>query len=537
MADPEDEWEDFDPDAEAEKERLADELARQRLERLSQQHDPMAIFDAIFGRSRGDSVIGLGSRRPLKDGGDPAPHYLCAVSVQDRRLMLPGIFRHQVDVTQYLLQNTLSPSALRGPADAYYRAVRDESALGTYKTYFEAKNKHVRELCALVVDLDVGRPGDISAGMALGAALDLAIAHKIPVPSLGALSGRGAYLWWLLRTDSKEPAPPLADHDNVTAYTLCVNALLRRLEFLKADSKAKRLANWYKRPGTIDTKTGNMVVYMTFGVNSLSNVPLYTLPTLMKYMDVELPVRERPALPPPEAVELVQVEPPTIQPKERTKARIRNVKPGKGGEPMRRRADEIKLLVEYRGGIAEGCRHFAAWYYFQAERSYLQKLYRDDPDRFKRAHREAVALVVALNKRFRPALSASELQAACKTDVAGKGWKAIARNRTVAESLNVTQTEVDGLGLRSLLPTGIAAERKKAAQAESLRKRTAKRELAEAVDRELVEHPDMSLQAIADKYGLGALKGRQYVRARRERLKRLGKLDAGGELLKDTPDP
>jgi len=218
-----------------------------------------------------------------------------AVTIEDRAKWLPSIFAHQVEQTQYMKQNTLERGALTRPYPEYL------DAIGTGKpVYFQAKTDKVYELASVVVDLDVGRgPDDLTAWDALAVVGNMTEAGELPLPSLAALSGRGAYLWWLLT--SEDGRPPLNNGDNRHMWNLVVNDLLRRTADLKGDANAKRLANWYKRPDTIDTNTGKRVIYLTFGVNHPAAVPRYRLPELMNALElhhapVELPA---PAVPAP----------------------------------------------------------------------------------------------------------------------------------------------------------------------------------------------------------------------------------------------
>jgi hypothetical protein len=484
------------------------------------EQPPLDIFDAIFGRSRAKAYIALGSRRltkPRIGEGSEAPHWLIPVPVKDRHEWLPKIFEWRIENTQYLMQNTLANTALLRSAQAYHDSLLGENQ----PLYFRAMNEHVCELTAAVVDLDVGREGDITAGTALGAVFDMCLSEKIPWPSLAALSGRGCYLWWLLREDEQEVAPPLATEDNRLAWTLCVEKLLNYLMELKADKNAKRLANWFKRPGTLDTKTGKTVVYMTFGVNNLSNIPLYTLAALVKRLDVQLPQE----LPAPAGETEIEFDDTPVAPGHRTKhirggrsGKPRKGKPGQGGQPFRQRAREIESLSEYRGGLREGCRHMAIWHYFQAVRSYFCKLYREEGTaRFNHAYREARVRAAKLNERFKPPLSRGELASACKATVSN-----LARNPTVVNDLMITKDEAVFLGFKSLLPTELVNEKYEQEQV-AARARSDKRQRDAAVDAALKASTGKpALTALGNKYGVT----KQFVRARYLRLVKRGELSS-----------
>lgn len=376
---------------------------------------PLAVFDLIYGRSDDDAIIAIGSRRPNRKG-DVAPRYFYPLRVRDRHALLPTLFEYCIEQTQYLMPNTLHQRALMGKTDTFFREGLDRE----HPEYFQAKNRYVHELCAITIDLDVGRGEGLTAGQALGCVFDLCLNHKMVWPSLVALSGRGAYLMFLLRNENSISPPPNTD-DNAACWKLIVNEMLHRLDSLSADPNAKRLANWFKRPGTIDTNTGNEVVYMTFGVNSLSNVPLYRLSHLMKVFGLHhepdpMAIDVRPA----QAKQLAPPTPTSIA-SQRSQRRepVRKVKAGKGGEPYKRRANEIELLSQHRKGIHEGLRTTTLFHYFQALRASLGMTYRSEPDGKARAHQKALAAALSLNQTFRPPPSRWRSQKSLRGEVRG----------------------------------------------------------------------------------------------------------------------
>lgn len=409
----------------------------------------MEIFDAIYGRSEEDSIIAIGSRRPDSDGGE-SPHFLYALRVKDREEMLPTIFEYLMEQSQYLVPNTLSDGALLGKPDEAFRAGLESRK----PEYFAVKNQYVKELCALHVDLDVGRPGGIQAGEALGKVMDRCLNLMLPTPSLAVLSGRGVYLLWLLR-DETTIRPPANTPDNCQCWKLIENEICNRLRDLQADPRALRLAQWLKRPGTVDSKTKKEVIYMTFGVGSLRNVPLYRLSELMCFFDLHHTAR------------LIDVAPSrkligaagggycqTVKDEQREP--IRKVRAGKGGEPWKCRCDEIERLSQHRRGMPEGVRLVTLWHYHQAMEKYLMTVYRDEASRGSRVHQEAVEATLRLNATFRPPLSVQEVLAKVCHRPSGRGK--LARNDTVAMDLAVTETEARVLGLSSIAPGRLKAQ-------------------------------------------------------------------------------
>jgi len=418
--------------------------------------DTTAAIDIMFGRCRPDALLAFGSRRPLKSG-EEAPHYLFTIPVRKREEWLPGIFQHQVEQTQYVLQNTLSTTALTRPLDAYLQAIETGRPL-----YFKASNRNVYELAALVVDLDVGRGADdLTAWDALAIVGNMTDAGDLPLPSLAALSGRGAYLWWSLTAE--DGRPPRNTPDNRAQWGLVIGELVKRTRNLKADPNAKRLANWYKRPGTIDTKTGREVVYLTFGLNHPAAVPLYRLPEMMEFLELHHAPAEVAA---PKAAEL---------PAPKAAAAPRRAKPATSGNPSaphQKRVEDLERLAQSRGGIQEGLRTFALLHYYQARRMYLSKAYQregvGDAERRSRSVREAQRDTHGFNRAYcRPPKDDEEVSKVF-SGLSGRGYRA--RGATVAEQLHVSREEAIALGLVSVVPAEVKQERAALQAAERARK-------------------------------------------------------------------
>lgn len=409
---------------------------------------PLDVFDAIYGRSDDDAIIAIGSRRPDKSG-DEVPHYLYPLRVRDRYEMLPTLFEYCIDQTQYLMPNTLHQGALLNKPDALYR----EGLKQGRPRYFKATNHYVRELCAITIDLDVGRPNTIKPGEAIGVVLQMCLDQKMVWPSLVALSGQGVYLMFLLR-DEDDLRPPANTADNRARWRLVLEEILSRTQNLEADHKAKRLANWVKRPGTIDTKTGKEVVYLTLGINALSNVPLYRLSGLMQFFGLHHEPAPKvidacghatiAAKQLPSSTDVVVRRAPRKEP-------VRKVRPGKGGEPYARRANEIELLSQHRKGMPEGQRTVTLFHYFQALRAQRLILYRNDDDGATRANQEAIDAALRLNQTFRPPLSGAEVRRACRV----KAGNRMARSTTIAMDLKVQQAEIRSLKLTSIMPPAL----------------------------------------------------------------------------------
>ena len=155
------------------------------------------------------------------------------------------------------------------------------------------KEKHLRSLTACYADIDSGRPESDEPGGALSwrqaqhQAEALADAGIIPQPSIMARSGRGVYLFWLLR-DEKEPTElPHAWPEKVELYKTCNRALNERLRAhqLPADKSAVDAARVLRVPGSIHRKALRRVRYV-IQLDDHGTGFVYTLPELAAALDV-----------------------------------------------------------------------------------------------------------------------------------------------------------------------------------------------------------------------------------------------------------
>ena len=183
---------------------------------------------------------------------------------------------------------------------AFYRAAPYKNKMTGLPDAWR-KEKYISKLTACYADLDCGRPESEDPGAALTwrqaqhdaeALADLGV---IPQPSIMARSGRGVYLFWLLR-DVKDPARlPHAWPEKVELYKACNRALNERLRshLLPADPAAIDAARVLRVPGSIHRKALRRVTYV-IQLDQDGRGFVYTLPDLAAALDLPAPGGELP---------------------------------------------------------------------------------------------------------------------------------------------------------------------------------------------------------------------------------------------------
>lgn len=204
---------------------------------------------------------------------------LFSIRVEDLRSMFPAL-AHWLTHDSYMTVH------------AYHRAAPYPNKQTGLPDVWR-KEKHLRSLTACYADLDCGRPESEEPGATLTwrqaqhEAEFLADHGVIPQPSIMARSGRGVYLFWLLR-DVKEPEKlPHAWPEKVELYKACNRALNERLRThrLPADKAAIDAARVLRVPGSIHRTALRRVRYV-IQADDHGRGFVYTLPELAEALDV-----------------------------------------------------------------------------------------------------------------------------------------------------------------------------------------------------------------------------------------------------------
>ena len=310
---------------------------------LDQDADTPALdVDSILAIHRDEKgFIGF-VRKPQdpqldKHGKPKVWENLFSIRVEDLRAMLPAF-------AQWLAQDSYFTVC------SYYRqAPYLNRATGLPDVW--RKEKYLRKLTTCFTDIDSGRPESEEPGAALDyrqvwyEAGVLADRGVIPQPSIMARSGRGVYLFWLLK-DEKDPArPPHAWPEKLQLYKLCNRALNTRIRThgLPADKAAIDAARVLRTPGSIHRKTGRRVEYIV-QLDEAGRGFVYTLPELATLLELPAPAGELPA-----ATRSLAARPPQYR-------RVKNP----GSAPLRShgqqklqalRAQDLITIETWRGGF------------------------------------------------------------------------------------------------------------------------------------------------------------------------------------------
>ena len=244
--------------------------------------------------------------------------------------MFPEFIAPHVDEDSFFTVNAMHISEKRQKDRAPIDARFPRAQWGTSK---------LRHLTACYIDLDCYKLG-LTIGQCIGQCIDAQDRGVFPPASIFTRSGRGVWLFWLLRDDDDERAPVRAWPEKISTYRRIERQLLRMFGELGADAQAVDPARITRVPGSLHRGAGKRVDYwvqhdrqgkpITYRLNELA-VLLGTRPTkytagIRKLMNPAFAERGK-----------------------------------KGYEALHRQTlEKFMRLIAERGTIAEGCRNHAA---------------------------------------------------------------------------------------------------------------------------------------------------------------------------------
>lgn len=319
--------------------------------------------------------------------------------------------------------------------------------------YFDGSDNMVSGFNCVLLDLDVGRENSEFTGSQALEMIDRADAEGwIPTPSLVALSGRGAYVFWFLRDENGAVIP--FSEANHTRWRAILAALANVAEalHLEPDPRAKNRARYVKLPGTF-TARGDKVRYW-MRLDETGRPPRYTFNQIEKEIGMPSPHADLNGDAPP-APALAPVSDPTAPPKPPRKVQYdKNGKPYGSYRAAAYRREIWHLATNRRGGISEGYRHWTLLHYFRASIAYHACFY---PGCHVEALRYARAETFNLNALFSKPMPDAEVEKAMRKPKK-PSTGCYARGATVARDLGVTAPEAEQLALKTIVPEDYRAE-------------------------------------------------------------------------------
>lgn len=278
---------------------------------------------------------------------------------------------------------------------------------------------------------DIDAHGTLTDAAIFAACIELQRDRVIPFPSLFKLSGRGCWLFWLLRGETGElcdglPVAPRAWPESCDLHRRIETAIVNRPELRKlgADPGATDIARIARVAGSINTKADAPVLDLRQLVNG--HMPFYTLRELADCFDAQ---------PPPVIRRALRWAPRSVD-------RDRDpVKQAAARQLWQHRLADLEALRSMRGGgFDAGCRSRACYLYAVV----LARCGRSESE----IHRFILDVADASNLEHRDAEKSIASAARCTR------WNLT--HRKFADWLSITAPEADRL---RVLPAQGAAPR------------------------------------------------------------------------------
>jgi len=149
------------------------------------------------------------------------------------------------------------------------------------------KTKHLRYLNACYADLDAY---GLSGSEALGKTVQAIAEGVVPSASIFGLSGRGVWLFWLLRDATEPELPQRAFPEKRLLYSRVQKALHERIKNvwpeLEPDGNALDMVRVTRVPGSVNGRNEQRVVHFA-SLTPAGKLRVYTLEELADFVDVE----------------------------------------------------------------------------------------------------------------------------------------------------------------------------------------------------------------------------------------------------------
>jgi hypothetical protein len=316
----------------------------------------LGIIDNVqlIHRGMDDSFICFTKRDGVDADGKPLMKHMFSVRASELSEWIPQIVAHLCRDSFFTVNGMYRPG--RGP-----------SKFVPGLQYGQRGTSMIRYLTCNWVDCDMpGTPEDQLMAALKASAEAKANGIQVPEWSMIAHSGRGFWLFWLLRDDKSEPdayfnaaqskkdrfrgirrgigtpVRTFIEGREIAAWNRCQDQLLRAFRSVKSDAGAKDAARVTRVPGSLNTKYGDerRVAYRV-NYDEESRVLCYTLAEMCALLNVQ-PIMRR----------------------EKKADKPVDPKLSEAGRKARNalhqgRIDRMRQLAMIRGGIREGCRNYA----------------------------------------------------------------------------------------------------------------------------------------------------------------------------------
>jgi hypothetical protein len=368
--------------------------------------------------------------------------------------------------------------------NGYDRTWRQPSASG-FPTA-SRKESNLKYLNACYADIDCGRTGEpldpknpnkhLPPELCVAAVLALAKRGEIPYPSMLAFSGRGLYLFWLLR-DETDPTMPARSYSaaRVAFYKQVNRALHERLAIanLPIDRGAHDAARVLRVPGSLHSTAGKSAEYTAALFSNTRNPSgTYTLGELADLVGAKAIANTTKA---------IGYEAP--------KTGLRNPNKREGYRAQANyAAEDIDAIFQHQGGFKHGKRRKALTIYA----TFLKQAGESKPDALK-----ACRLLAANCEPSYPDLPADDKTSPSVAEIVNAAW-ATRRKRykraLLADFFDVTPAMAKDLELRSIVPAIVKTMR---ANARQLANRKTAREIRRRhISHYLTEYPTASAREV-----------------------------------------
>jgi hypothetical protein len=368
-----------------------------------------------------------------------------SIAVREIENTLPGIFDAWLTHDGYMTVNS--------PYRAAPYILPKTGLAGVLRREYQ-----LTRLNACYADIDCGRTASDEPGATLSSietmnAVEL-LAHSgtIPQPSMIAHSGRGLYVFWLLRDERNPALPQKAWPEKTQVYKLCNRGLIARLREngLAADEVAFDAARVLRIPGSIHRKTGNRVGYF-IRFDTAGRGYLYTLREMAGFLGVLDPW---PDLPP--ATRAAAIPPTFKRSKKKGTAPLRSVGPKRSAGL---RAMDLRKIEQWRGGfLARGQQ------YPDGTRSYGRKRTLEIYASFLRSsgatREETILQLRGMAARTRPPYPSESNDPPVAEIVRGvyAGKTRLFNNDLLASNFGITPEIARALELQAIRPLSVALE-------------------------------------------------------------------------------